>query len=135
LAASLDQFLEFPAGLLLGGLITRRARQAPLDGVDAIFLIGLLLTAGLLARRIARAPERPLGGYGLWHKTPRDTMGSTASWAHALWALCYFWLAHGLWTQYDADEQRSYLGLGPGFLIVAAGFLSLRVVVRIKRAS
>jgi hypothetical protein len=134
LAASLDQLLEFPACLLLGGLITRRAQELPLEAPDALFLAGFLLTAGSLARRIVRAPERPLEGYGLWYRTPRGTMGPTTSWAHVPWALVYFWLAHAFWTQYDGEAQRSYLGIGPGFLIVAAGFLSLRAVVRIKRS-
>ena len=79
LGATLDQILEFPACLLLGGVITRRGRGVPVDFFD---------------------------------------VGSLAS---------------GLWTINDAELQRQYYGVGPGFAIVAGGLMLLRASYWIAR--
>ncbi len=134
LAASLDQSLELPACFCLGALVARRGRGEPVGVPDAVFLVGLLVTSGLLARRILRSPERPLAGIGLWYKTPAGTTGPTASWAHVPWSLLYFGVGDLFWTVHDAETNQTHLGGGLGFLLVAGGFLALRVACRIARA-
>ena len=135
LGASLDQMFELPACFLLGGLIMRRSRGEPMGVSDGVFLVCFLLFSGVLARRIIRSPERSLAGLGIFFKTPAGTTGPTASWAHLPWTLLYFGLADLFWTVYDAEANQTYLGPGPGFLLVAGGFLVLRIVYRIKHAS
>ncbi len=134
LAASLDQALELPACVLLGGLNMRRERDLPIELVDVGAFALLLVLAGLLARRILRGPERPMAGLGIWYKTPEGTFGPTASWAHVVWASIYLLLAYSLWNvDVDGTGQRS-LGLGLGFVVVPAIFLVLRGVVRLERS-
>jgi hypothetical protein len=135
LAASLDQALELPACVLLGSLIMRRQRNVPIELVDAGMLALLLVLTGLLARRILRGPERPISGFGIWHKTPKGAVAPTASWAHVVWAALSFTLAYGLWTIDDAGTGQRSLGFGLGFVVVPASFLVLRGLVRLQRSS
>lgn len=124
-SASMDQLLEFPACVLMWGLLARGQRGEPRGLVDVGMALVLMLLLGLLGRPVLRAPVRSLAGWGTTFRLPKGAEGPTAGWAHFVWSGVWVFLGVSSWD---------WPVCGPGFVIVGGGLAVFRASVRLKRA-